>query len=160
MSDLSNTQSIEIEPTITHAEVFELIDHAAKTLRRIQRITVNDSGLTPSQYHVLSTLWVEDGQALKDLAEACNCTRATITGLVDGLENKGLIRRDPNPDDRRSLLAVLTPEGRALRSQTEALEAVYQECCPGLAPHEFHQLGLLLTKLNDSFPEFDARRMK
>jgi DNA-binding MarR family transcriptional regulator len=158
MAEAPDVKTIDIEPNLTRTDVFELIDHTAKTLRRIQRMTIYESGLTPPQYHVLRTLWNKDGLALKELAEACNCTRATITGLIDSLENKGLVRRDPNPNDRRSLLAVLTSEGRVLQVQTEALEAVYQECCPGLEPHEFHQLGGLLTKLNDSLPELDERR--
>jgi DNA-binding MarR family transcriptional regulator len=86
------------------------------------------SDLTPPQYQVLYTLWDRDELPLKDLASACNCTRATITGLVDGLESKGLVSRKPNPDDRRSILAALTEEGRALQRQTPELEKIYQQC--------------------------------
>lgn len=56
---------------------------------------------------------------LKDLAKANNCTRATITGMIDGLEGKGLVRRIPNPEDRRILLTERTREGQALWQQTE-----------------------------------------
>lgn len=147
MTEKPDIHRLNIEPGFTRAEVFKLIDHAAKHLRRIERMTVNEAGLTPSQYHVLRTLWAQDRLALKDLAEASNCTRATITGLVDGLEQKGLVRRIPNPVDRRSLLAELTEAGQALREQSQALQAVYSECCEGLTAHEFHQLGALLTEL-------------
>lgn len=147
---MPDSQRIDIEPAYTRAEVFQLIDHAAKHLRRIERMTVNKAGLTPPQYHLLRTLWEKNKLALKDLADASNCTRATITGLVDGLEEKGLVRRIPNPDDRRSLLAELTTEGEALREQMQALQRVYSECCEGLLPHEFQQLGNLLTRLNYS----------
>jgi DNA-binding MarR family transcriptional regulator len=150
MVERSNVDLIEDGPTFTRAQVFEFIDHAAKHLRRIERMTVNEVGLTPPQYHLLRTLWEQNRLPLKDLAEASNCTRATITGLVDGLEAKGLVRRIPNPEDRRSLLAELTTEGQALREQSQALQAVYSECCEGLAPHEFHQLGVLLSRLNYS----------
>lgn len=150
MSDVSNVEFVEIKTDFTRAEVFQLIDRAAKNLRRIERMTVEEVGLTPPQYHLLRTLWDGDRVPLKNLAEASNCTRATITGLVDGLEEKGLVRRIPNPDDRRSLLAELTHEGRALRQQSESLQTVYSQCCEGLTPLEFQQLGLLLSRLNDS----------
>jgi DNA-binding MarR family transcriptional regulator len=150
---MTNQQTIQFfteVPETSIGEVFELLDQAAKNLRRIQRLTVQESDLTPPQYQVLTVLWERDGLPLKDLASACNCTRATITGLVDVLERKGLVTRNPNPDDRRSLLATLTDEGRALQQQTPSLENIYASCCTGLTPHEFRHLGLLLGKLNES----------
>ena len=137
-------------PETSITEVFELIDQTAKNLRRIKRLTIRESGLTPPQYQVLYILWDRDELPLKDLASACSCTRATITGLIDGLERKGLVIRKPNPADRRSLLAALTDEGRALQRQTPALEKVYEQCCAGLTLQEFRHLGLLLSRLNES----------
>lgn len=150
MTERPSIQLFSEKPTIERGEVFELIDQTAKNLRRIQRQTVRDSGLTPPQYQALKSLWDEGDLPLKDLAEACNCTRATITGLVDTLEAKGLVERQPNPDDRRSLLATLTPEGQALKKQTAALEKVYASCCQGLSPQEFQHLSILLSRLNES----------
>ncbi len=46
-----------------------------------------------------------------DLATKCGVTRATMTGLLDGLERKGLVRRDPEPSDRRTVRVRLTPAG-------------------------------------------------
>lgn len=135
---------------ISLTEVFELIDLTAKNLRRIQRQTVSEAGLTPPQYYVLHLLWERDQRPFKDLADACVCSRATITGIVDTLERKGLVVRKPNPADRRSLLATLTSAGRSLQHNTPSLEKVFANCCAGLAPHEFQQLGILLNKLNDS----------
>ena len=142
-------------PEVSLNEIFELLDHTAKNLRHIQRLTYTDTGLTPPQYAVLHLLWERDGQPFKDLADALLCTRATITGLIDTLESKGLVVRKPNPADRRSLLATLTEEGRSLQDNTPSLETIYNNCCTGLSPLEFQQLGFLLKKLNDSmiFPE-------
>lgn len=151
---MTNQQGIQLfteVPETSIGEVFELLDQAAKNLRRIQRLTIRESGLTPPQYQVLTTLWERDELPLKELANACNCTRATITGLVDGLERKGLVSRKPNPSDRRSLLAALTDEGRAIQQQTPSLEKIYNRCCTGLTPQEFRHLGILLSKLNESF---------
>jgi DNA-binding MarR family transcriptional regulator len=150
MTDQAAIEYFTEVPETSLTEIFELIDQTAKNLRRIQRLTIRETDLTPPQYQVLDTLWDRDEMPLKDLASACNCTRATITGLIDGLERKGLVARKPNPNDRRSLLAALTDEGRALQGQTPELEKAYEQCCSGLAPQEFRQLGILLSRLNES----------
>ena len=144
-------QFIEQSPELSFTEVFELLDLAAKNLKRIERLAMQESGLTPSQYHVLNLLWESDEMPLKDLAEASGCTRATMTGLIDVLERKGLVIRKSNPGDRRSLLASLTKEGQALQKQAPSLRRIYSQCCVGLSPEEFQQLGQLLRKLNESF---------
>jgi DNA-binding MarR family transcriptional regulator len=150
MIDQPTIQLYTEVPETSIGDVFELLDQTTKNLRRIQRLTIRESGLTPPQYQALHLLQEQDELPLKDLASACNCTRATITGLVDSLERKGLVSRKPNPNDRRSLLAALTEEGRALQEQAPSLDKIYSECCAGLTPQEFWHLGLLLSKLNAS----------
>lgn len=46
-----------------------------------------------------------------ELAEAAGVTRATMTGLVDTLERDGYVRREPNPEDRRTMSVRLTAQG-------------------------------------------------
>lgn len=133
-------------------EIFELIDRVGKKLMQIQRQTIKETKLTPPQYFVLTSLWQKDGQPLKDLAALCHCSRATMTGIVDSLEKKNLAVRQPNPDDRRSLLVTLTNAGKTLKVITPTLEGIFNECCYGLEPEEFLKLGMLLTKLEASLP--------
>jgi DNA-binding MarR family transcriptional regulator len=49
-----------------------------------------------------------------EFAERANVTRATITGLLDGLEREGLVQRKRHPHDRRMLTVHLTDNGKAL----------------------------------------------
>ena len=129
-------------------EVFQLIEKASKQLRRMQSQTLRSTGLTPPQYVTLSYLWESDCRTFKDLAELLNCSWATITEIVDALERKELVRRAPNPTDRRSLLVKLTPKGAAVRDTTQGLQTVFHDCCFGLEPDETRQLSQLLKKLN------------
>ena len=46
-----------------------------------------------------------------ELAEAAGVTRATMTGLIDTLERDGLVKREPDPNDRRMMSVVLTTKG-------------------------------------------------
>ena len=131
-------------------EVFELLNQVARLLRDIQRETVREANLTPPQYQTLRLLWVQDGRPFKELAASNGCTPPTMTGIVDTLEKKGLVTRQPNPADRRSLLVTLTEKGRALEGTTPNLERIYASCCVGLSAEEFRQLGSLLEKLHQS----------
>jgi DNA-binding MarR family transcriptional regulator len=151
MAHLPTIQFIDLDNEISFGEVFALIGLTTKNLERIERLAVQEAGLTPSQYHVLNVLWEGEAMPLKDLAQASGCTRATMTGLIDVLERKGLVQRIPNPVDRRSLLASLTEEGKALQKETPSLQRLYAHCCVGLSPEQFQQLGELLKKLNESF---------
>jgi DNA-binding MarR family transcriptional regulator len=131
-------------------EIFQLVEHASRKLKRIQRETIQATHLTPPQYFVLSLLWERDGRTFKELAAAVSCSPATMTSIVDSLEHKGLVRREPNPLDRRSLLARLTPAGRVLQETTPSLEGIFACCCDGLEEDEAQELSRLLKKLNDS----------
>jgi len=150
---MSNDTLIPTENILRAApvtEVFALLDQAAKKLREIQRQTVREADLTPPQYQTLRLLWEQDSQPFKDLAASLGCTRPTMTGIVDILERKGLVRRQPNPDDRRSLLVTLTKKGQALKGNTPNLDLIYAGCCVGLGAEELQQLRLLLEKLDQS----------
>jgi DNA-binding MarR family transcriptional regulator len=128
-------------------QVFELVERVAKRLKQMQRDTVGQVGLTPPQYFVLGQLWARDGRPLGELAEGSYCTPATMTGIVDTLEGKDLVRRAPNPHDRRSLLVTLTAEGRAMKASAPSPAAIFGNCCEGLAPEEARHLSALLRKL-------------
>ncbi|WP_238011263.1 MarR family transcriptional regulator [Dactylosporangium sp. AC04546] len=69
-----------------------------------------------------AVLWVirERGPITqRELAEARNVTPRNITGLVDGLETAGLVRRTPHPTDRRATLVELTAAGTAVVERLE-----------------------------------------
>ena len=72
------------------------------------------------------------------------------TGIVDTLESKDLVMRQPNPADRRSLLVTLTESGQSLRESTPTVDRIFRGCCTGLEPAEAHELSRLLKKLSDS----------
>ena len=78
---------------------------------------VRQLGLTPAQFDVIATLGNTQGMPLSQLAQKTLITKGTLTGIIDRLEEKGLVRREVPVGDRRSFLAVLTPAGEALFAQ-------------------------------------------
>ena len=55
------------------------------------------------------------------LGERLIVTRATVTGLVDSLEQHGFVRRSANPTDRRSLVVQITPAGQAVLQELRTI---------------------------------------
>ena len=72
--------------------------------------------LSPAQCHVLHLLEPGHPIPMGHLAETLACDASNVTGLVDRLEAKGLIRRHPSAEDRRLKVLELTPAGIRLRT--------------------------------------------
>ena len=72
--------------------------------------------LSPAQCHVLHL--IEPGRPIPmgQLAETLACDASNVTGLVDRLESRGLVRRRPSAEDRRVKVLELTPTGARLRT--------------------------------------------
>lgn len=79
-------------------------------------------GITPGLYGMLQVIANNSGLTQSRLAEVMEVDRSSIVKVVNALEDKGLIRRDAAPNDRRSYHLRMTPEGRlALRRIEEAV---------------------------------------
>ena len=74
-------------------------------------------GLTTSQYFVFNALWMGDGISIGELGERVYLDSSTLTGIIDRMERSGYVERQPNPEDRRSVLIFLTDRARELGPQ-------------------------------------------
>lgn len=72
--------------------------------------------LSPAQCHVLHLIEPDRPIPMGRLAETLACDASNVTGLVDRLESRGLLRRQPSAGDRRVKVLVLTPTGARLRA--------------------------------------------
>lgn len=73
--------------------------------------------LSPVQCHVLHLIEPDEPLPMGRLAETLSCDASNVTGLVDRLEARGLVQRNPSADDRRVKVLRLTPAGSRLRAQ-------------------------------------------
>lgn len=71
-------------------------------------------GLTPPQFDIVATLGNTEGMTFKELGEKTLITKGTLTGVVDRLADKKLVRRVASPTDGRSQIVQLTAKGEAL----------------------------------------------
>jgi MarR family transcriptional regulator, organic hydroperoxide resistance regulator len=74
-----------------------------------------DSGLRPAAFGALRAL--DQPRAMSEIATFLRCDNSNVTGIVDGLETRGLAERTASPGDRRVKLIALTAEGRRLRTR-------------------------------------------
>ena len=72
--------------------------------------------LSPAQCHVLHLIEPDRPIPMGQLANTLACDASNVTGLVDRLESRGLVRRRPSAGDRRVKVLVLTPTGARLRA--------------------------------------------
>jgi long-chain acyl-CoA synthetase len=96
--------------------------HPGHTIARLARqveLAVSTVDLTLPQYRVLAILG--DGcEASSKLAEKLAVSRPSVTGVVDGLVARGLVRRDHIADDRRRVDVGLTDAGRLVLAAADA----------------------------------------
>jgi DNA-binding MarR family transcriptional regulator len=116
--------------------------------------------LTFARYEVLTWLATdpESSLTLSWISKTLRIPPATVTNIIDRLEQDKLIRRVAHPSDARTTLAVITPRGRRVaNSATEELNAsVYEQI--GLSEEQRHDLTDLLAQLRASGSEFDVER--
>jgi DNA-binding MarR family transcriptional regulator len=106
-------------------------------------------GTTASRFDVLDALSKCGGRGRPaELREALHLPAQTVTGVIDQLEGGGLVRRLPNPIDRRSVLVEITSAGRAAVDRIcRPLIEVEEDCMAGLSQTERRRLAELLAKV-------------
>ncbi len=89
---------------------------AIQLLRHLRRADF-DAALSPARLSALSTLVFGEPRTLGELAAAQGVTPATMSRLVRGLEDDGLVERRADPGDGRAVIVAATPEGARILLQ-------------------------------------------
>jgi MarR family transcriptional regulator, organic hydroperoxide resistance regulator len=122
-----------------------------RALRREVAARGSALDLTPPQLQVLWRLWLENGVLTSRLVENSEISSGTITGLLDRLEARGLVRRERCTDDRRVVRVYLTEEGRALQEPIQqAVAEVNAAALAGFTKTECEQLMELLQRMGEN----------
>lgn len=102
-------------------------------------------GLTPFHWVVLCCLWQEDGLPTCSLGERLQQVGGTLTGVLDRMEQRGLVRRERDPHDRRIWRIWLTDAGRQLKDELPPIVLELREqTFEGIPPAERERLSELL----------------
>ena len=143
------------EPSPAEIEGYVLEDQVGHVLRRAhQRHTaifqegIGDLQLTPTQFAALAKIHALDGVSQNQLGRLTAMDPATIQGVIQRLEARRLIRRAPDPKDKRLAVLRLTEEGAEVAARAIARAAVItEETLAPLSPRERQQFLALLKRL-------------
>lgn len=138
-----------IEPEVEG--IVERIQHLEKAIRRMLDDTLAEFGLNVGEWTVLGSLR-RAGEPYRRspgrLAKSFGLTTGAMTNRLDRLEAEALIRRLPDPDDRRGVIVELTPKGREVwESAVGAQAAKEMFVASALNEREQKQLNRLLRRL-------------
>lgn len=107
--------------------------------------------ITKPQYHVLSRLWQGDGILTSVIARDISAADSTMTGVLDRLEAKGLIRRAAGVNDRRAVEIWLTDAGRAMQEPLMyIIDGINRKALDGFSVGQQKQFLQALDKVGDN----------
>ena len=107
-----------------------------------------------ARYQILMALWASKGKGVshKHIVAAMGVTRATVSGLMAGLERDGLVKSQVAGEDRRKLIARLTAKGEAVIKKQHELNLVkFRAVFSSLTSEELSSLTALLHRFREAF---------
>jgi DNA-binding MarR family transcriptional regulator len=145
-------------PGAVDLEVEGIVDRINGIRRRLGRMlaeTLAGFGLTEGEWKALTHLQLDGPPHRKSvgkLAKWADLSSGAMTNRIDGLERRGLVKRVPDPDDRRGVLVELTDEGRRTWEESVSVQAEKESLmASALSQDEKKQLNALLRRLMIEF---------
>jgi DNA-binding MarR family transcriptional regulator len=137
------------EPDVSAAELTERVMRVAHLIRRTSMASLAPHNLTPAQSRALRTITKADAPIrMGELASTLGVVPRSATGLVDALQEAGLVERGADPDNRRSVLVTLTEAGRRMqRAMADARAAAGDGIFGRLTSEERRTLADLLGRV-------------
>ncbi|MEV0712843.1 MarR family winged helix-turn-helix transcriptional regulator [Nocardia aurea] len=121
---------------------------ASAAVARAGEIHATAQGFGVGQHLVLKMLTAVGACSQQRLSEELRIDRSVMVGVCDDLEKSGYVRRERNPNDRRSYAVTVTEAGRErLRAAETAVPSYLDETFAALTAAEREQLTALLAKL-------------
>jgi DNA-binding MarR family transcriptional regulator len=129
---------------------------ASRAVTNLYRPLLERMGLTYPQYLVMMLLWERQDCPVKDIGAVLQLDYGTLTPLLKRLEFRGLVNRDRDPGDERSVRVTLTEEGARLRALAEGVPEAIGEVID-LPEEEFEATRLSLRRLTANVLAGEAR---
>ncbi|MFI6762349.1 MarR family winged helix-turn-helix transcriptional regulator [Micromonospora sp. NPDC050417] len=142
----SGGDPLAVDPLALERQVCFALSVASRNVVALYRPLLEPMGLTHPQYLVMLALWQSTPLSVKALSQLLQLDPGTLSPLLKRLEVNGLIRRERDAQDERTLAVVLTDSGRALRAQAEKIPAAVIERL-GMDLDELLHLHASLTRL-------------
>lgn len=130
------------------------ISHVDRYVERAAVDTLKELGLAKGELKVLLCVNRSGRRSPGEIAQHLLVSTGTMTNRLDKLEASGLVKRLPDPEDRRGVLVELTPGGRETLDRYIAVQAKRErELMSAMSKEERVQLAALLRRLLASVEE-------
>ncbi|AJF69350.1 MarR family winged helix-turn-helix transcriptional regulator [Streptomyces vietnamensis] len=138
-------------PRVDTAQLMELLSVSLGVYYGDFTVAAASENLTASQGKALTVLR-RGPAAMRALAETMACDASNMTGIIDRLEQRGLVRREADASDRRVKNVILTAEGERVTDAIRAKMRTTQEGLDGLDDQDRDRLYTLLERVFVSRP--------
>ena len=136
------------EPTDPVLEFIRLMWSVDHELHRISKRMVSQLGLTAPQRLALRFIGRNPGVTFGSLAELLHLHPGTVTGIVQRLEELGLVTRERSSEDVRRMHLTLTPRGRVVdRRRKGTVEAAVRRVLGELRPTQIEEASRVMERL-------------
>lgn len=134
------------DPLALESQVCFALSLASRSVIAAYKPVLEPLGLTHPQYLMMLALWEYAPLSLRELSEYLYQEPATTSPIAKRLEAAGLLRRERDADDERSLSIVLTERGAALRKEAQKIPAIMMDRL-GMDAQELQSLHGSMMKL-------------
>ncbi len=113
-----------------------------------EQIESLDSDIPPMNIRVMKIITKKSPCTAIDIAHFLNRDKAQVTRLVNALINQELVKKSPNPEDKRSQLLVLTNKGEEIMTKVSNIDReMLQRMTKGMAEDELEQFRKVANKM-------------
>ena len=138
----------------TYRIINDLICKIHRAMRHFFDCQMKKYNITPPQFEVLVTLWQEDGLFLSELGRRLSRDGPTITGIIDRMEKKNLVKRKRSKQDRRVIQVFLTPNAIKMKENLmEMQKRTSHDITENLSADDVVLLENLLRKILKNIEE-------
>ena len=149
---MQSRQSVSDTTEKTYQSIISTYKFMQKSVAKL----LASEGLTQPQFYALRFVSKHGPVKMKELSDELQVTPANVTGVIDRLESRGLIKRTAQRGDRRATLLVLTAKGKALHSRVRRRYAEFvQGSLDVFTDDEKRNLMLLLERLQKEMSRRD-----
>ena len=128
------------------AAAWQLIRELMMASRPYYMTALQDVGLSPVQGMALLHLQTDVPLTMSALATALKCDNSNVTGIVDRLEDRGLVERRPGEHDRRVKMLMITERGAQVRAGLAARLDEPPEALANLSPEDQRALRDIMRR--------------
>lgn len=126
----------------------QVLTFATAAAASMSQELLSEHGLTLAQWVILSALWRQDGMLISEIADYTGNNAPAASRIIDRMEEGGLVKRVPSPDDKRVVRVHVTEIGCSHSHLSDFYERVNARLLKGFSDSEAEMLFDLLRRVD------------